>query len=103
MLMARYDLKTFYGDDRLQYIVRDLKDLAQTETRQSRPLFLLGFIAFSTENRQRALDYLNLAEQRGGSAEFYAELKEYWGLEKPKKQLKAPTTLPVPPAVAPSK
>lgn len=87
LLMARYDLKTFYGDDRLQYIVRDLKDLSQTETRQARPLFLLAFIAYSTENDQRTADYLTLAQQRGGSKEFYDELREYWRLnpEGPKK------------------
>ena len=80
LLMARYDLKAFYGEQRLQYIVRDLKDVAQTESKQSRPLFLLAFIAYSMENEQRAADYLNLAQQRGGSKEFYDKLREYWKL-----------------------
>lgn len=95
LLLARYDLKAFYGDERLQYIVRDLKDLAQTETRQSRPLFLLGFIAYSTENEERAADYLALAEQRGGPTEFYNELREYWELDKKKDQ--APQVEQAPP------
>lgn len=86
LLMARYDLKTFYGEDRLAYIVRDLKDLAQAESRQSRPLFLLAFIAYSTENGERAADYLNMAEQRGGSKEFYDKLREYWKLNEAKKE-----------------
>ena len=80
LLMARYDLKAFYGEDRLQYIVRDLKDLSQAETRQARPLFLLAFVAFSTENEQRTADYLKLAEERGGSKAFYDQLREYWRL-----------------------
>lgn len=83
LLMARYDLKNFYGEDRLQYIVRDLKDLAQAEQQQARPLFLLAFIAYSTDNEQRTLDYLNMAEKRGGSAAFYQSVKEHWRLVKP--------------------
>lgn len=82
LLMARYDLKTFYGEDRLQYIVRDLKELAKTEQKQSRPLLLLAFIAYSTENEQRAADYLSLAEERGGNKAFYGKLREYWKLPK---------------------
>jgi hypothetical protein len=80
LLMARYDLKTFYGEDRLRYLTGDLKDLAQVEQRQSRPMFLLAFIAYSTENEQRAADYLNLAEQRGGNKDFYNKLREFWKL-----------------------
>jgi hypothetical protein len=86
LLMARYDLKGFYGEDRLQYIVRDLKELAQTEQQQARPLFLLAFVAYSTENEQRTLDYLNMAEKRGGSPAFYKSVKEHWRLVKPEPQ-----------------
>lgn len=85
LLLARYDLKAFFGDDRLQYIVRDLKDLAQTESRQARPLFLLAFVAYNSDNPERAADYLNLAQQRGGSQAFYDQLREYWQLNPKKK------------------
>ena len=86
LLLARYDLKAFYGEDRLQYIVRDLKDVAQNEPKQPRPLFLLAFIAYSTENEQRTADYLTMAEKRGGSKQYSDLLREYWKLlnvEKP--------------------
>lgn len=85
LLMARYDLKHFYGEDRLQYLVRDLKDLASRESQQARPLFLLAFVAYNTESQERAADYLNLAEQRGGSAEFYNALREHWRLKESQK------------------
>ena len=98
LLMARYDLKVFYGEDRLTYIARDLKDLAQAETRQSRPLFLLAFIAYSTDSQQRAADYLSLAEQRGGSKEFYDRLREYWKLNADAKK-GGPATMPAAPPV----
>lgn len=85
LLMARYDLKAFYGDDRLQYIVRDLKDLAQTESQQARPLFLLAFVAYNSDNPERSADYLNMAQQRGGSKQFYDQLREYWKLNNKEK------------------
>lgn len=100
LLMARYDLKVFYGPDRLAYIVRDLKDLATTETQQSRPLFLLAFVAYSTESPESAANYLDLAEKRGGSKEFYDKLREFWKLN-PEAKKSGLTTVPaVPPAPA---
>ena len=100
LLMARYDLKAFYGEDRLTYIARDLKDLAQAEMRQSRPLFLLAFIAYSTDSQQRAADYLDLAQQRGGSKEFYDKLREYWKLN-PEAKTGGPAAAPAPVPTAP--
>jgi tetratricopeptide (TPR) repeat protein len=80
MLLAQYDLKRFYGDERLQYLVRDLKDVAKSEPDQSRPLFLLAFIAYNTNSPQLAADYLAAAEKRGGSSEMYAQLRGFWKL-----------------------
>lgn len=101
LLMARYDLKAFYGEDRLKYVTRDLKDLAQAESRQARPLFLLAFIAYSTESEQRAADFLNLAEQRGGSKEFHDKLREYWKLNEKKEGAAAPAPAAAPAGTAP--
>lgn len=98
LLMAQYDLKTFYTEDRLGYIVRDLKDLATTETQQSRPLFLLAFIAYSTQSPETAANYLDLAEKLGGAKEkeFYDRLREYWKLN-PEVKKSGPTTAPAVP------
>ena len=82
LLLAQYDLHVFFGDERLQYLVRDLKDVAQTEPRQPRPLFLLAYIAYNTNNPQSAADYLAKAEQRGGKDPVFDKLREFWKLPK---------------------
>jgi len=86
MLMAQYDLKKFFGEERLQYLVRDLKDVAKTEPNQSRPLFLLAYIAYNTNSPQLASDYLAAAEQRGGKSPMNDKLREFWNLPEPQTQ-----------------
>ena len=46
LLMAQYDLNKFLGADRLQILVKDLKQIALSNPTQSRPLFLLSYIAY---------------------------------------------------------
>lgn len=82
LLLAQYDLRVFFGDERLQYLVRDLKDVAQTEPAQPRPLFLLSYIAYNTNNPQSAADYLAEAEKRGGKNPVFDKLREFWKLPK---------------------
>lgn len=83
LLLAQYDLRKFYGEDRLQYLVRDLKDVAQTEPNDFRPFFLLGYIAYNTNNPQRASDYLAMAEKRGDKDPLLSKLREFWKLPAP--------------------
>ena len=52
------------GADRLQVIVKDLKDLVNTDKSQPRPLLLLAYIAYHTDNPEEAASYLNKAQQR---------------------------------------
>ncbi len=80
LLLAQYDLRVFFGDQRLQYLVRDLKDVARTEPGQARPLFLLAYIAYNTNNPQSAADYLAMAEKRGGKDPVFDKLREFWKL-----------------------
>lgn len=82
LLLAQYDLRVFFGDERLQYLVRDLKDVARTEPGQARPLFLLAYIAYNTNNPQSAADYLAMAEKRGGKDPVFDKLREFWKLPK---------------------
>jgi tetratricopeptide (TPR) repeat protein len=83
LLLAQYDLRVFYGPERLQYLVRDLKDVAQTESGQARPLFLLAYIAYNTNNPQSAADYLAMAERRGGKDPVFDKLRTFWKLPAP--------------------
>jgi len=85
LLLAQYDLKTFYGDDRLQYLVKDLKDIASKDKTNVRSLFLLSYIAYNTSNERRAAAYLELAEKRAGGDELLKLLREHWTLPKDSK------------------
>ena len=88
LLEAQYDLGAMIGQDRLQFLVKDLKEIANKEKTQSRPLFLLAYIAYNTGNERMAAGYLDLAEKRaaaaggaGGSAEaFYKLVRSHWVL-----------------------
>jgi hypothetical protein len=81
LLMGQYDLKTFLGDERLTFLVQDLKEIAKRDQKESRPLFLLAYIAYNTGNERRAAAYLDLAEKRaGGKDPFYALIRKHWAL-----------------------
>jgi hypothetical protein len=81
LLMGQYDLNTLLGQDRLQFLVSDLKAIAQRETKESRPLFLLAYIAYNTGSERKAAAYLDLAEKRaGGSDPVYDLVRKYWSL-----------------------
>jgi hypothetical protein len=81
LLMAQYDLRELIGEDRLQFISDDLKEIANKEQQSARPLLLLAFIAYNTGYERSALGYIDLAERRaGGKDEFLQVLKEHWSL-----------------------
>ncbi|MGH7179051.1 MAG: tetratricopeptide repeat protein, partial [Tepidisphaeraceae bacterium] len=80
LLMGQYDLKSWLGDDRLAFLVKDLKEIAQSDPKQARPVFLLSYIAYNTGNERRAAAYLDLAEKRAGNDPFYKVLREHWSL-----------------------
>ena len=61
---AQFDLKSLVGPDRLQVIVKDLKDLSDSDKTQARPLVLLAYIAYHTGNADQAAAYLDAAQQR---------------------------------------
>ncbi|HMB94578.1 MAG TPA: hypothetical protein VKK61_00925 [Tepidisphaeraceae bacterium] len=81
LLMGQYDLKALLGDERLTFVTKDLKEIANREQKESRPLFLLAYIAYNTGNERRAAAYLNLAEKRaGGNDPFFQLIRKYWAL-----------------------
>ena len=81
LLMGQYDLKALLSDDRLAFLVTDLKGIAKREQKESRPLFLLAYIAYNTGNERRAAAYLDLAEKRaGGKDPFFALIRKHWEL-----------------------
>jgi len=81
LLMGQYDLHTFLGDDRLRYLVTDLKDLSQRNKQDARPVFLLAYIAYNSGNESQAAAWLDLADKRsGGKDPFFKLLRTRWSL-----------------------
>lgn len=81
LLMGQYDLHTFLGDERLGFLVKDLKDLANRNKQDARPMFLLAYIAYNTGNENKAAGYLDLASKRANDKDpFFATIKKNWNL-----------------------
>jgi hypothetical protein len=81
LMMARYDLRQFLGDDRLAFLVKDLKEIANNERNAPRPLILLSYIAYNDGNDRMAAGYLDLAEKRLGRKDpFFDAVRQHWEL-----------------------
>jgi hypothetical protein len=83
VLMPQYDLKGFIGEDRLKFVVKDLKDVANTE-KTERPVLLLAYISHNVGDDEGAAKYLNDADTRSGGRDQMVELmRTVWHLAKP--------------------
>jgi magnesium chelatase subunit I len=81
LLMAQYDLKSFLGNERLEFLVKDLKEAANQEKNEPRQVFLLSYIMYNTGNERMASAYLDLAEKRAAKPDpLYQMLRKYWAL-----------------------
>jgi tetratricopeptide (TPR) repeat protein len=96
LLEGQYDLSSMIGADRLQFLVKDLKEIANKEKTLSRPVFLLAYIAYNTGNERMAAGYLDLADKRaGGNDSFYKMVRSHWDLPQDQpRDSEAPTTQP---------
>src|SRR5258706_10982020 len=80
LLIGQYDLAGMIGEDRLTKLVEELKGIANKDSTQAIPAFLLGYIAYNTGHEPQAMAYLDLAEKRGGpQAPFFKMLRDHWG------------------------
>jgi hypothetical protein len=81
LLSAQLDLRSFLGEDKLQYLVKDLKEIAQANPTDKRPVFLLSYICYNTNNPRGAAAYLDLAQKREGKEDpFFDLLRKNWDL-----------------------
>jgi hypothetical protein len=97
LLMGQYDLRTFLGEDRLKVIANDLKDIANKEQNQVRPVFLLAYVAYNSGNERMAAGYLDLAEKRaGGKDPLIPKIRQRWTLPAAEE---APAAEPAEPSV----
>ena len=94
LVVAQFDLRSMIGEERLQVLVSDLKQLAEEDAKAVRPPLLLAYIAYNTGNEAQAGTYLASAEQR---AEADDALLKAW-----RRNWKIPAGDPAPePAPAP--
>lgn len=81
VLVGQYDLRVFIGTDRLQEVVKELKNISVNEPNQTTPVFLLAYIAYNTDNERQAAAWLDLAEKRAGRTDgVYRAMRELWQL-----------------------
>lgn len=67
LLMGQYNLKNWMSEKRLEYITRELSDLAAAEPKSEDPVFLLAYVSFNTGDAAKAADYLKQARARAGN------------------------------------
>jgi tetratricopeptide (TPR) repeat protein len=82
VLLGTYDLRGFLGEDRLKFVVKDLKDINAKE-KNERAAFLLAYIAHNLGDDENAAKLLNDAEQRaGGNDSTISLMRDSWQLKK---------------------
>jgi tetratricopeptide (TPR) repeat protein len=81
LLTGQYDLTALLGEQRLQTLVKDLKEISNKDKNESRPLFLLAYIAYNTGHEANAAAYIDMADKRsGGKDTMYKLLRDNWAL-----------------------
>lgn len=86
LLVARFDLRSILGDERLEFLVADLRKLATDQPDDPAPLFLLAFIDYGAGNSSRASAYLQKAASMESARPELADVLRVWsGLSGPSK------------------
>lgn len=81
LLYGQYDLRGFIGQDRLQYVANDLKELAAGSPKDPRPVLLLAYITYNSQMEQQAATFLDEASRRAGPQDpTIALLRKHWSL-----------------------
>jgi hypothetical protein len=80
VLLGKYDLKGFLGEDRVKFVHDDLEDIANQE-KGARPLVLLAFIAHNGGDDALASKDLAEAERRGGYADLVKAMRDAWKIQ----------------------
>ena len=79
VLFAQYDLKSMLPPERLDFITRELQDLARDNPSQQRPAFLLAYIFYNTDQLDDARKWLAEAQKRSTGRDPVLELmKTHW-------------------------
>jgi hypothetical protein len=76
LLMGQYDLKNWMNPNRLQFMNKELSDLAASDPKSEDPVFLLAYLAYNTGDPAKAADYLKQARARSGGRDFLLDQLE---------------------------
>src|SRR6185295_9267282 len=81
LMMAQFDIKGMIGEEKLNAIVKDLKEIAFKQEQDAGVAMLLAYIAYNTGNEKGASVYLDLAQKRSaGRDDFPKILRQHWDL-----------------------
>lgn len=81
LLEGQYDLISFLGEERLGFVIADLKQIARDEPTQAGPTFLLAYIARNMGNAKLAGEYLTETEKRlGGPDALIGTMRRVWNV-----------------------
>jgi tetratricopeptide (TPR) repeat protein len=81
LLHGQYDLRGMMGDERIEFIARDLKEIAKKNPNQPRPYFLLSYLYYNIGEERKASGYLALAEKVVTPGDtFYSVVRQHWVL-----------------------
>ena len=79
LLMGRYNLKEWMDPKRLQFVQKELNDLAAADAKQEMPVFLLAYLAYNSGDSDRAKEYLGEARKRAGDSDpLLSQLESHW-------------------------
>jgi tetratricopeptide (TPR) repeat protein len=95
--LAQFNLRDTIGQERLETIVKDLKDTAQKEKDDAGLPLLLAYVAYNTGAPQQAAVYLQESDKRSGGKDLLPKLlRSHWKL--PGQENPAPAIQAVPAA-----
>lgn len=81
LTMAQFDLRRMLQQDRLEIVIRELKDVAKQQEKDTGAPFLLAYVAYHTNSATEATVFLDLADKRaGGKDPLFTILKSHWAL-----------------------
>jgi tetratricopeptide (TPR) repeat protein len=79
LMLAQFDLRSLFGEQRLALQITELKEISKVEPNDPGPLLLLGFLYYNTGNEAFAKDHLRRAlEITGGDDQQVKALLNTW-------------------------
>jgi tetratricopeptide (TPR) repeat protein len=79
LLLGQYQLDKWMSQKRLDFITKELTDLAATDKKSEMPVFLLGYMAYNTGHEADAAKNIEEAKKRSGGEDTLLDaLQDQW-------------------------